>query len=251
MFVGPIVNVTTLTEGCHNIDLVRPNATAADDYRSAIELIDPSMSELQLSVGYNQTTLIVYPGTTHGFARDSDAVIGAEWRERMSASGMPIHEYIYTRQSLELQSEMMWFFEASTTYHTARYLYREGHITTSEYNGYLSYIDQQAGNATLFDPDRWNRQTDYHAGMVVMAHLDQDLRAAGNATVLDIVYKMNQHDREYSLSAFEATLGEHGLELNQSFIECTAAYRASPLLYAGCSMFRDANSGEGNLYSDI
>lgn len=256
MRVGPIQRVETINNGCHSINIVIPEGVDHEAVNRSIEQITTVTKEFD-GGGYNEdVTLFVHPDHPNGFASavGEDVVYGDQWTKTARGLSIPVHEYIHTRQHMEVSEEMRWYIEASATYHTARSLYESDTLTVAEYDYTVAEFTRNPGTGDLKNISTWpNQKFDYNHGGIYLSVLDAKLRneTNGNSTMLDVFRSLNNH-REIDSDLFAQTLRQHGLDRTQAEIEANlsntaglspAYQQGQPHVYPRATFFLQQSTG--------
>ncbi|PSP75895.1 hypothetical protein BRC70_01465, partial [Halobacteriales archaeon QH_6_68_27] len=113
-----------------------------------------------------------------------------------------LHEYVHTRQSFRLATEMRWFREASAEYYAARLSYEGGYVDRAAFREHLA---GGPSRATLTDPDTWaDRPVPHDKGGRVLAVLDGKIRTEtdGHRSLQDVFRRLNRHDGAVTYADF-------------------------------------------------
>lgn len=211
MYVGEIAHVETITNGPNRHAVVIPSAVDSSAGNASLEGLQLGTETINPRHYYCESTLFFHPGNVRGYASGADTVSGDEWKENNFASHTPLHEYVHLNQRYTVSDEMQWFTEGSATYLTARILYDNGLLTSSEYDAQLTYWDHHSSGSNLTNPSSYSPKSgatqvrdDYTAGSLILARLDADLRANGDATIYDLFTAVGSGDPagQYDVSAF-------------------------------------------------
>ena len=119
-----------------------------------------------------------------------------------------LHEYVHTRQSFRLGTDMQWFREASAEYYAARLSHEQGLVDERSMERHL---DGGPARATLTDPHTWSdTQVPQRKGARVLALLDRRIREATyGQQSLDAVFKrLNRHDGVVTYDVFAQAVAE-------------------------------------------
>ncbi|MFB6087894.1 MAG: hypothetical protein ABEJ85_05180 [Haloarculaceae archaeon] len=119
-----------------------------------------------------------------------------------------LHEYVHTRQSFTLATNMRWFREASAEYYAARLSYEQGLIERERLHDKL---DGPPSDATLTAPASWtDPQTPRRKGARVLAVLDHRIRSAtyGFRSLEDVFRRLNDHEGPVTYAEFEQAVSE-------------------------------------------
>jgi len=149
------------------------------------------------------------------------------WASASADAGTPtsiwLHEYVHTRQSFVLGTEMAWFREACASYYAAVLSLRS---PTSDPGAFGEFRDllarDDAANATLSDRSSWSTTyVPYTKGARVLAALDGRIRNAtdGNRTLQDAVRRLNRRDGIVTADVFGRVLANVSGESQQSWLE--------------------------------
>jgi hypothetical protein len=223
MRVGPVDRVETISHGCHTIEIVVPEGADNEAVDRSIEQLTTVQRSFK-GGGYNaKATLFVHPDHNNGFgtATGEDVVYGDQWDQKADGLSTPVHEYIHTRQHMDVSKDMWWYIEASASYHTARSLYDSDHLTAAEYDYTLAQFTRTNSSGDLTNWRTWpTEQFPYDYGGVYLSVLDADLREAtdGKSTMKDVFRDLNQRD-EVDTQAFARSLQRHGLNRTQADVE--------------------------------
>ena len=132
------------------------------------------------------------------------------WVDAESSLSSPenvwLHEYVHTRQSFVLATEMVWFREASAEYYATRLSYEEGLIDSGTMREKLG---GSPSDATLTDPGSWtDRQVPRRKGARALAVLDRKIRAEtfGHRSLEDVFARLNRHDGTVTYRTFVRTV---------------------------------------------
>lgn len=209
--------VSTTNATGQRIRLVRPTtAEMADEPERVLGVL--SVASAQLRVGARDSLVTAFagpaplrPGGTaargHGSRQDF-------WVSAGSDAGSPpntwIHEYVHTRQSFVLASEMSWFREASASYYAAVLSVRVPPTRSDEFARFRATLAGRHGeNATLTDRSSWSTTyVPYAKGARVLAALDARIRTAtdGNRTLQAVFRRLNRHDGLVTYDDFASTV---------------------------------------------
>jgi hypothetical protein len=117
-----------------------------------------------------------------------------------------LHEYVHTRQSLQLGPGMRWFREASATYYAGLLSVRQGLDGRDGYQAFLGTLrDYESGRVILSDRSDWHSDyTPYSKGTRTLAALDARIRndTDGNRTLQDVFRRMNREDGTVTYDEF-------------------------------------------------
>jgi len=240
--VGEQTSLTRSAAG-QRIRLVKPSGT---DLRPADEEVLSALATASghLQVGDRDDEVLVMalpePARAGGEsfpARDESWVNAAE--PLNDPNSVWLHEYVHTRQSFQLSSEMEWFREASAEYYGARLAYEQNRISRSEMHAHL---DGEGRTASLTDQSTWDdRRVPYTKGARVLALLDRRIRAEtdGDRTLQDVFRRMNDHEGQVTYATFKTMVTEVvGHSMDAWLDRYVAGDRAVASFYE-----RPANSG--------
>jgi hypothetical protein len=211
MYVGPINHVETITNGPNRHRVVVPEAVDPAVGNASLEGLRHGAEAIEPRHYFCESTLFLHPGDVRGYAARADTVSGENWQAKPAGVHTPLHEYVHLNQRYTLADEMKWFTEGSATYLTTRILYDNHVVTPAEYDVQLTYWDRFSSGANLTNPSSYLSESgaaynrdDYLLGALVLARLDADLRANGNATIYDLFTAVGSGDpaAEYDVSAF-------------------------------------------------
>ena len=113
-----------------------------------------------------------------------------------------LHEYVHTRQSFRLATDMRWFREASAEYYAARLSYEGGYVDRAAFREHLA---GGPSRATLTDPDTWaDRPVPHDKGARVLAVLDAKIRTEtdGHRSLQDVFRRLNRYDGAVTYADF-------------------------------------------------
>ena len=211
MHVGEIDHVETISNGPNQHHVVVPSAVDSSVGNATPEGLQLGAEMLEPRHYYCESTLFLHPGDVRGYALRADTVAGDNWQQNDLRVHTPLHEYVHLNQRYTIADEMQWFTEGSATYLTARILYDNGELTPAEYDSQLTYWDRFSSHSNLTNPNSYLPESgviadrdDYLSGALVLAQLDADLRANGNATIYDLFTEVGSGDPAtvYDISAF-------------------------------------------------
>ena len=211
MFVGPINYIETITNGPNRHRVVVPEAVDPAVGNASLEGLRHGAEAIEPRHYFCESTLFLHPGDVRGYAARADTVSGENWQAKPAGVHTPLHEYVHLNQRYTLADEMKWFTEGSATYLTARILYGNGELSSTEYDAQLTYWNRYSSGSNLTNPSSYLPESgaikgrdDYLSGALVLARLDADLRANGNATFYDLFTAVGSGDTttNYDVSAF-------------------------------------------------
>jgi len=166
----------------------------------------------RLNVGDRDESVLAY--AVPGVRRGGESVPARDefWVEADSRLDDPenvwLHEYVHTRQSFRLATDMRWFREASAEYYAARLSYEQGSVSEQALRRHL---DGDPSRATLTDPTTWqNDGVPHHKGARTLAVLDSKIRAetGDHRSLEDVFRRLNRHDGSVTYAVFTRTVGE-------------------------------------------
>jgi hypothetical protein len=211
MYVGEIAHIETITNGPNRHNVVIPAAVDPSVGNATLEGLQLGAEMIDPRHYYCESTLFIHPGNVRGYAVRADTVSGEDWQKMGPGTHTPLHEYVHLNQRYTVTDEMQWFTEGSATYLTARILYDNDLLTQTEYDAQLTYWDRFSSGSNLTNSSSYLQQSevtldrdDYLFGALVLARLDADLRANGNATVFDLFTAVGSGDpaAKYDVSVF-------------------------------------------------
>ena len=210
-------DAATANATAQRIRLVRPSAAEmADDPERVLRVLSAASAQLRVGARDAEVTAFAGPrplrlgGTAargHGGRQDF-------WVSAGSDAGSPpstwIHEYVHTRQSFVLASEMAWFREASASYYAAVVSVRVPPNYPDAFDRFRASLDRTHGeNATLSDRSSWSTTyVPYAKGTRVLAALDGRIREStgGNRTLQAVVRRLNRHEGLVTYDVFASTV---------------------------------------------
>lgn len=204
--------MTTVSNGCHRIQLVVPRAVHLNRNQTAI--LD-SLLYTDRHLGgqrYDEVTIFVSPerlDSYEGVARESDIVIsGPRVAEYGSRTHIWLHEYVHTRQTYSPESDFAWWTEASANYLSIRMGLRSGYLQPRQYNEILSeYGENETDDAVLANASTWQNFSTYKRGVLALARLDATLRTDTNRSVTVVtVFNATEAKQPRNLTEFTAVL---------------------------------------------
>lgn len=213
MYVGPINHVEKITNGPNRHRVVIPEAVDQTVGNASLEGLRLGAESIEPRHYYCESTLFLHPADVRGYAARADSVAGENWQENELQVHTPLHEYVHLNQRFSVSDEMQWFTEGSATYLTARILYDDGALTPEAYDAQLTYWTRGSSGSNLTNPSSYLPESgaipdrdDYLSGALVLARLDADLRANGNATIHDLFTAVGSGaaSTDYNVSAFHA-----------------------------------------------
>lgn len=184
-------------------------APAGTAFGADIEDVQSSLTAAsrQLQVGDRDSDVLLF-ALPDPARRGGESVPARDeaWLNAGSAVNDPnnvwVHEYVHTRQSFQLESDMRWFREASAEYFAARLTYEQGRITRQEL---FEHFGGESHGQRLTTPSEWaNRRVPYTKGPRVLAVLDRNIRQStnGQQSLEDVFRRMNHHDGPVSYADF-------------------------------------------------
>ncbi len=220
----------------------RTNAT-----KQTIRLIRPASAELagspedvldalgavsnQLRVGARDEVVNAFAGPSPlrygGTAATGAAGRQDFWASARAEAGTPpsiwIHEYVHTRQSFALGSDMTWFREASASYYAAVCSLRTPTDRPGSFDRFVDTLRTDDGaNATLADQSSWSSTyVPYAKGARVLAALDGRIRNAsgGDRTLQDVFRRLNRHDGLVTYDVFAGVVGNVSGESQREWLD--------------------------------
>jgi hypothetical protein len=207
---GPTEVVTRSNAGRQVRVVVPVGATTGEDSAAIADALADATG--RLDVGDRDGSVLAY--AVPGVRRGGESIPARDefWVEADSRLDDPenvwLHEYVHTRQSFRLATDMRWFREASAEYYAARLSYEQG--TVSE-RAFRRHLDGGPSRATLTDPGTWESDgVPHHKGARVLAVLDRKIRAEtdGHRSLEDAFRRLNRHDGTVSYAVFVRTVGE-------------------------------------------
>jgi hypothetical protein len=114
-----------------------------------------------------------------------------------------LHEYVHTRQTFVLASDMRWFREASAEYYGARLAFEQERIDRAAMR---SHLDGRPRTATLTDPASWtDGKAPYTKGARVLALIDRKIRLStdGERSLEDVFRRLNAQEGRVTYDDFE------------------------------------------------
>ncbi|TKX36628.1 hypothetical protein [Halorubrum sp. CGM4_25_10-8A] len=219
MYVGGIDHVETISNGPNDHRVVVPSAVDPAVGNASIEGLRLGAAAIEPRHYYCESTLFLHPADVRGYAARADSVAGENWGENVPQAHTPLHEYVHLNQRYHVSDEMRWFTEGSATYLTARILYDNEELTPAEYDAHLTYWTRYYSGSNLTNSSSYLSDSraaldrdDYLSGALVLARLDADLRANGNATIYDLFTAVGSGEpsTDYNVSAFHADYARLG-----------------------------------------
>lgn len=126
-----------------------------------------------------------------------------------SPNNVWFHEYMHTRQTYNLSSNMEWFTEASAEYHAASLTRHQDRISTEEGLRYLTR--DRYDNEVLSNPDSWSsQQVPYYKGSSVLLALDDQIRTRTDDQrwLGHVIYQMHLHEGPITYSDFKRIVAD-------------------------------------------
>jgi hypothetical protein len=229
VYLGGFESVTTNATD-QRIRLVRPtDAEMADDPDRVLDVL--SVASEQLRVGARDAVVNAFAGPTplrhggtaargHGGSQDFWVSAGAD---AGSPPNIWIHEYIHTRQSFVLTSEMSWFREASASYYADVISVRVPPSRPGAFERFRESLgDPHGENATLTDRSSWSTMyVPYTRGARVLAALDARIRTStgGDRTLQTVFRRLNGHDGVVTYDAFESVVANVSGESHREWLD--------------------------------
>ena len=187
------------------VDVVVPAGTTPGEDPAAVAdaLVE---ADWRLDVGARDGAVLAYAAP--GVRRGGESVPARDefWVRADSRLDDPenvwLHEYVHTRQSFRLATEMRWFREASAEYYAARLSYEGGYVDRAAFREHLA---GGPSRATLTDPDTWaDRPVPHDKGGRVLAVLDGKIRTEtdGHRSLQDVFRRLNRHDGAVTYADF-------------------------------------------------
>ena len=235
-FAGPSIvylggfEASATNATAQRIRLVRPTAAElADDPERVLRVL--SVASDQLRVGARDSVVNAFAGPRplrHG----GTAALGNGdrqdfWVSAGSGAGTPpntwIHEYVHTRQSFVLGSEMAWFREASASYYAAVVSVRVPPNRPGEFERLRETLGNERGaNATLTDRSSWSTTyAPYAKGTRVLAALDGRIRndTGGNRSLQTVFRRLNGHDGLVTYDVFASVVANVSGESHREWLD--------------------------------
>ncbi|QLH78976.1 hypothetical protein HZS55_17480 [Halosimplex rubrum] len=235
-FAGPSIvylggfEASTADATGQRIRLVRPaSAELADDSARVLRVL--SVASDQLRVGARDSVVNAFAGPRPlrhgGTAALADGDRQDFWVSAGSDAGTPpntwIHEYVHTRQSFVLGSEMTWFREASASYYAAVVSVRVPPNRPDEFERLRETFGNERGaNATLTDRSSWSTTyVPYAKGGRVLAALDGRIRNAtdGNRSLQTVFRRLNRHDGLVTYDVFASVVANVSGETHREWLD--------------------------------
>ncbi|MFC6732444.1 hypothetical protein [Haladaptatus sp. DYSN1] len=193
------------------VQLVVPRGVELDQAPDTI--LDALLaSESMLDVGSPSEEVLIFalPDPARG---GGESFLGANelWVHAESRLDTPnnvwLHEYIHTRQSFMLASEMVWLREASAEYYGAKLAHEHGFVSETTVHEYVRRPGHE--DTVLADTETWTEPgVPYTKGTRTLAKLDERIRAAtdGERSLDDVMRRLNEHDGVVTYAVFERTV---------------------------------------------
>ena len=212
----------SIQAGCQEITLIIPsNAELVKPPDQILNALNETAYRLPVGRAYGHVRVFGYPGDlgdVAGFVRGTEYGVNAGPEviiEDQAPLGGPLeftwrHEYIHTRQSFALTSELEWFREASANYFSYRTALDSGSISPREYDALLAWNHGQNYAKRLANHS--DSRVAYVWGPLILSKVDARMQSTTNQTLLGTFRWMNhaETDREgITLNQFQnQTLSE-------------------------------------------
>ncbi|MFC7142602.1 hypothetical protein ACFQMA_22560 [Halosimplex aquaticum] len=229
VYLGPYetysANATNQT-----LRLVRPETAAlADDPDRILDVLGEASR--QLRVGERDDVVNAFAGPAPlRYGGTTTAGVGGRqdfWASARADAGTPpsiwIHEYVHTRQSFVLGSEMTWFREASASYYAAVCSLRTSAGRPAAFDRFVERLRRDDGaNATLADRSSWSSTyVPYAKGARVLAALDGRIRNAsdGSRALQDVFRRLNRRDGLVTYDVFAGVVANVSGESQRAWLD--------------------------------
>ena len=199
---------------------VSNNLTVGERDKHVVGLVVPQEAELDRpGWAVDDAAFMISEPSLRSMERPNDDPPSPTW----------IHEYVHTRQSLNLNDHTEWLTEASAEYYEKYFLLRFGLVNYDEFQHELergdSYEDIVLGDRSTWDsPDN---SAEYYKGALVVATLDRQIRANTNGehSFEDVFQRLNTHHGTITKSDFYQVLEQVGgpsvVDTGRRFVETT------------------------------
>ena len=214
---GPTDVVTRSNTGRQVRVVVPAGATTGEEPATIADALADAAG--RLDVGDRDESVLAY--AVPGVRRGGESIPARDefWVEADSRLDDPenvwLHEYVHTRQSFRLATDMRWFREASAEYYAARLSYEQGSVSE---RALRRHLDGDPSRAILTDPTTWkNDAVPHHKGARTLAALDAKIRAetGGHRSLEDVFRRLNRHDGRVTYAVFTRTVsGVAGTSMN-------------------------------------
>jgi hypothetical protein len=196
-FAGPV----TLQRGSANgqtFTVVAPEAAdPAVDTEDILTALTRSSKELQIGAYDRNVTAFVGPDPLRRGGRGGGTSFWVHERTQLDIGSSWFHEYVHTRQSFGLDSDMEWLIEASADYYGGYLGWQTGHGDIYDFRELVA-TDNHA-DAVLQDPDTVSSEAkNYYKGRRVMAALDVRIRnrTDGERTLAELFRRIDSRQGE-------------------------------------------------------
>ena len=211
VYLGPHETTRANVTG-GSLRVVEPAAANASNTDRAVRSIRRASSQLRVGARDSEVTVFVAPDPLRdgGLAVDDRNGRQDVWVSDRTPVAPPdniwLHEYVHTRQSLQLGPGMRWFREASATYYAGLLSVRQGLDGRDGYQAFLGTLrDYESGRVILSNRSDWHSDyTPYSKGTRTLAALDARIRndTDGNRTLQDVFRRMNREDGTVTYDEF-------------------------------------------------
>lgn len=119
------------------------------------------------------------------------------------------HEYMHTRQTYNVSSDMQWFVEASAEYHAAALTWQQDRVSTRDAIQHLTR--EGYDREVLSKPNTWSSQhVPYYKGSSVLLALDDEIRdrTDDERWLGHVIYEMHQHEGQVTYSDFKRIVAD-------------------------------------------
>lgn len=151
-----------------------------------------------------------------GLATSTNAAVWVHEAGLSTPQTTLFHEYIHTRQNYDRTDAVEWTIEGSADYYGKLLALKDG---TIEYHRFHHLLERgnEYDDVSLADPTTWERTlADYELGSLVLAAMDERLRAHGGSYA-DVLRAKNEADERITDSAFESLAAEFDSEMGAFF----------------------------------
>lgn len=206
VYLGPYTEHSQMGDGQRFRLVVPESATLAESPNGVLSALTDA-SDYMVGTIHNEILIFALPDPIrNGGAAHSQ--FGEFWVHSDSQLDSPnnvwFHEYMHTRQTYNVSSDMKWFVEASAEYHAAALSWQQNRVSHKDVIQYLTR--EGYDREILSEPDTWSsHHVPYYKGSSVLLALDDQIRnrTDDERWLGHVIYEMHQHEGQVTYSDFK------------------------------------------------